>query len=88
MNFNQFVNRNTLRNKHLYRAYFLSTLFSVMVFFTFTVFAFYPSLGNDLNKNTCFGMLTAAVIIYVFSFFFVLYSMDVFIQSRKENLER
>lgn len=85
MNFNQFVIRNTIRNKHLYMAYFLSTLFSVMVFFTFTVFAFHPSLASGLNKNARIGMLTAAVIIYAFAFFFVLYSMDVFIQSRKKE---
>ncbi len=85
MNFNQMVMRNTLRNKHLYLAYFLSTLFSVMVFFTFTVFAFHPSLTNGLNKNVQMGMLAAAIIIYGFAFFFVLYSMDVFIQSRKKE---
>ncbi|WP_086313856.1 hypothetical protein A5821_001399 [Enterococcus sp. 7F3_DIV0205] len=85
MSFSQFVIRNTLRNKHLYMAYFLSTLFSVMVFFTFTVFAFHPALTNGLNQKVQMGMLAAAIIIYGFSFFFVLYSMDVFIQSRKKE---
>ncbi|KAF1295631.1 peptide ABC transporter permease [Enterococcus sp. JM4C] len=85
MNFNQFVVRNTLRNKHLYMAYFLSTLMSVMVFFTFTVFAFHPDLTSGLNKNVQIGMLAAAIIIYGFAFFFVLYSMDVFLQSRKKE---
>lgn len=66
-------------------AYFLSTLFSVMVFFTFTVFAFHPALANGLNKNAQIGMLASAIIIYGFSFFFVLYSMDVFVQSRKKE---
>ncbi|OJH00011.1 ABC transporter permease [Enterococcus termitis] len=66
-------------------AYFLSTLFSVMVFFTFTVFAFHPSLSDGLNRQTRTGMLAAAIIIYGFAFFFVLYSMDVFIQSRKKE---
>lgn len=85
MSFSQFVIRNTLRNKHLYMAYFLSTLFSVMVFFTFTVFAFHPSLADGLNDKAQIGMLAAAIIIYGFAFFFVLYSMDVFIQSRKKE---
>lgn len=85
MNFNQMVVRNTLRNRHLYLAYFLSTMFAVMVFFTFTVFAFHPALGNDLNSYVKQGMKMAAVIIYGFAFFFVLYSMDVFIQSRKKE---
>ncbi|BCA84869.1 ABC transporter permease [Enterococcus saigonensis] len=86
MNFRQFVVRNTMRNKHLYLAYFLSTLFAVMVFFTFSVFAFHPKLGGDaLNSQAQIGMLGAAIIIYGFAFFFVLYSMDVFLQSRKKE---
>lgn len=66
-------------------AYFLSTLFSVMVFFTFTVFAFHPTLSEGLNAKAQQGMLAAAIIIYGFAFFFVLYSMDVFVQSRKKE---
>lgn len=85
MNFNQLVIRNTLRNKHLYLAYFLSTMFSVMVFFTFNVFAYHPMLQDGLNNNVQNGMTAAAVIIYGFAFFFVLYSMDVFLQSRKKE---
>lgn len=86
MNFRQFVVRNTMRNKHLYLAYFLSTLFAVMVFFTFSVFAFHPKLvGDALNSKAQVGMLGAAIIIYGFAFFFVLYSMDVFLQSRKKE---
>lgn len=85
MNFKQFVWRNTLRNKQLYAAYFFSTLFAVMVFFTFSVFAFHPTLTSELNQQVQVGMLGAAIIIYGFSFFFVLYSMGVFLQSRKKE---
>lgn len=85
MNFRQFVVRNTMRNKHLYLAYFLSTLFSVMVFFTFSVFAFHPSLSDGLNQAVQIGMLGSAVLIYGFAFFFVMYSMGVFLQSRKKE---
>lgn len=86
MNFNQFVVRNTLRNKHLYLAYFLSTLFTVMVFFTFATFAFHPKLNDGtLQSQAQIGMMAAAVIIFIFSFFFVWSSMDIFIQSRKKE---
>lgn len=85
MNFNQFVVRNTMRNKHLYLAYFLSTMFSVMIFFTFSVFAFHPILADGLNRQAQTGMMVAAVIIYGFAFFFVMYSMGVFLQSRKKE---
>ncbi len=92
MNFNQFVIRNTIRNKRLYVAYFLSTLFSVMTFFTFATLAYHPDLvskieGTGGTKATAVnqGMMGAAVIIFIFSFIFVLYSMDVFLQSRKKE---
>lgn len=85
MNFNQFVVRNTMRNKHLYLAYFLSTMFSVMVFFAFTTFTYHPALSTGMAAKAQMGMIAAAIIIYGFSFLFVLYSMDVFIQSRKKE---
>ncbi len=75
-----------MRNKRLYIAYFLSSMFTVMVFFTFAIFAFHPTFSEgDINNNALFGMAAAGGIIYVFSFFFVLYSMSSFLQSRKKE---
>src|SRR5690625_1428706 len=86
MTFRQFAFINVFRNKRLYVAFFLSSLFTVMVFFTFGNFAFHPSLtGEDMNTNVTQGMLVAGGIIYVFSFFFILYSMSSFLQSRKKE---
>lgn len=86
MTFRQFAFRNVFRNKRLYIAYFLSSMFTVMVFFTFANFAFHPSLtGENMNENVTQGMLVAGWIIYVFSFFFILYSMSSFLQSRKKE---
>src|SRR5690625_7120753 len=57
-----------------------------MVFFTFAMFAFHPAFSSgDINEDALFGMAVAGVIIYVFSFFFVLYSMGAFLQSRKKE---
>jgi len=86
MTFRQFVVNNVVRNKRLYMAYFLSSMFTVMVFFTFAMFAFHPAFGeDDFNGKALFGMAVAGGIIYVFSFFFVLYSMGSFLQSRKKE---
>ncbi len=86
MTFRQFAFNNVLRNKRLYIAYFLSSMFTVMVFFTFAIFAFHPAFSDGaINQNALFGMLAAGGIIYVFSFFFVLYSMSAFLQSRKKE---
>ncbi|MGM8363921.1 ABC transporter permease [Virgibacillus sp. W0181] len=86
MTFRRFVINNVLRNKRLYAAYFLSSLFTVMIFFTFAMFAFHPAFGEgDVDGNALFGMGVAGGIIYLFSFFFVLYSMGSFLQSRKKE---
>lgn len=86
MTFRKFAFNNVIRNKRLYAAYFLASLFTVMVFFTFSIFASHPQLtGDDMNSYVSFGMNVAAGIIYVFSFFFVLYSMSSFLQSRKKE---
>ncbi|MBG9587560.1 ABC transporter permease [Cytobacillus firmus] len=86
MTFRQFAFKNVVRNKRLYAAYFLSSLFTVMVFFTFSIFANHPALsGEAMNSTVTKGMNAAAGIIYVFSFFFVLYSMSSFLQSRKRE---
>ncbi|PYI51335.1 ABC transporter permease [Paenibacillus flagellatus] len=87
MTFRQFAFNNVARNKRLYAAYFLSSMFTVMAFFTFAVFAFHPALnGEGMNRNVTQGMNIAAGIIYTFSFFFILYSMSSFLQSRKKEL--
>lgn len=86
MTFRQFAFNNVFRNKRLYVAYFLSSLFTVMVFFTFLNFAYHPELsGEEMNSNVLRGMSVAGGIIYVFSFFFILYSMSSFLQSRKKE---
>ncbi|GAA5417072.1 ABC transporter permease protein YxdM [Paraliobacillus ryukyuensis] len=86
MTFRQFAFKNVWRNKRTYIAYFLSSMFTVMVFFTFGNFAFHPTFGEgSLNQNVLLGMTVAGGIIYVFSFFFILYSMSAFLQSRKKE---
>src|SRR5690625_1396866 len=86
MTFRQFTFNNVLRNKRLYIAYFLSSLFTVMTFFTFAIFAFHPEVAStDTQLEAIQGMAVAGGIIYVFSFFFILYSMGSFLQSRKKE---
>lgn len=86
MTFRQFAFNNVIRNKRLYVAYFLISLFTVMVFFTFSIFANHPVLnGDDMSSSVTTGMNAAAGIIYVFSLLFVLYSMSSFLQSRKKE---
>lgn len=86
MTFRQFAYNNVARNKRLYAAYFLSSMFTVMVFFTFSIFAYHPALNGDgINQNAAAGLSAAKWVIYVFSFFFVLYSMSSFLRSRQKE---
>lgn len=86
MTFRQFAFNNVARNKRLYAAYFLSSLFTVMVFFTFSIFAYHPMLGPaNVHSSAGSALSVSKWIIYVFSFFFVLYSMSAFLQSRKRE---
>ncbi|MGO4531099.1 FtsX-like permease family protein [Paenibacillus sp. 2TAF8] len=86
MTFQQFAFNNVMRNKSLYIAYFLSIAFAVMVFFIYGVFAFHPGLAaREIGDVAQIGLLVAQMLIYIFSFFFVLFSMSTFIKSRSRE---
>lgn len=84
MTFRQFAFNNVLRNKRIYAAYFLSSLFSVLVFFVYAIFAFHPGL-TEVHPGVATGLHFAEAIIYIFSFIFVLISMSAFLHSRKKE---
>ncbi|MGG4144468.1 ABC transporter permease [Paenibacillus algorifonticola] len=84
--FRQFAFNNVLRNKRLYAAFFFSSMFSVLVFFVYAVFAFHPALADEnLQQGVSRGLHTAEAIIYIFAIFFVLYSMSSFLKSRNKE---
>lgn len=86
MSFPQFAFNNVRRNARAYIAYFLSSAFMVMVFFAYSVFIYHPEIANnDMGPMAVMSMQVAAYIVYVFAFFFVLYSVGSFLKSR--NLE-
>ncbi|MCT4620236.1 MAG: ABC transporter permease [Marinisporobacter sp.] len=86
MTFRQFAFKNIFRNRNAYAAYFLSSAFSVMIFFTFASFMFHPEVENTPLKNAVKnGMLSAEIIIFVFSFLFVLYSVGTFLKARNNE---
>ncbi|MCL6458503.1 MAG: ABC transporter permease, partial [Gorillibacterium sp.] len=86
MNFPQFAYKNVRRNARAYTAYLLSSAFMVMIFFTYAVFIYHPQLANSsMGKMTRTSMSIATAIVYVFAFFFVLYSISVFLKSRNHE---
>lgn len=86
MTFRQFAFRNVIRNKRTYAAYFLSSAFSVLIFFVYALFIFHPDIKEGVTASTAIQLMSAAeVIMYVFSFLFVLYSVSTFLKSRKRE---
>ncbi|MBA2937168.1 ABC transporter permease [Paenibacillus sp. CGMCC 1.16610] len=92
MNFRQFAIHNVVRNKKIYMAHFLSSAFSVMIFFIFALLMFHPDLEGGLvsssgtiSELSSYGILVSEIIIFVFSFFFLLYSVSAFLKVRKKE---
>ncbi|MED4351298.1 ABC transporter permease [Schinkia azotoformans] len=86
MTFPQFVFRNVSRNKRTYAAYFFSSAFSVLIFFVYALFIFHPDIKEGVTQALAIQlMIIAEVIMYVFSFLFVLYSVSTFLKSRKRE---
>lgn len=86
MTFRQLAYRNVLRNLRSYAAFFLASVVSVMVFFVYSMFIFHPLFEEDgLGTMAVRGMLIAEVVLYVFTLFFLFYSMSAFLQARSKE---
>ncbi|HFK1709612.1 TPA: FtsX-like permease family protein [Bacillus mycoides] len=89
MTFWQFAFKNVSRNSKAYFAYFVSSAFSIMVFFSFAVYTYHPRLQNVQSyqeRDTLMNLAgSAQFVIVLFSFFFLLYSLGTFLNVRKQQ---
>ncbi|MGX5373559.1 FtsX-like permease family protein [Bacillus cereus] len=92
MTFQQFALNNIIRSKRTYVGHFLSSTFSVMVFFIYSLLVFHPDLQGELTTVSVtlsalgeIGMQTSQYIIFIFSFFCLVYSVSVFLKTRKKE---
>ncbi|MBE7103660.1 ABC transporter permease [Bacillus cereus] len=92
MTFRQFAFNNIFRNKRTYAAHFLSSAFSIMIFFTYALLLFHPDLQGELKSTSAtisaygtLGFTISQGLIFVFSFFFILYSVSSFLKTRKKE---
>ncbi|GIM46204.1 putative ABC transporter permease YvcS [Collibacillus ludicampi] len=88
MKFHQLALKNVRGNWHRYSAFFLSSVFSVMIFYMYAAFLFHPDVVNGqmvAAKKVAQGLVICEYIIMIFSFFFVLYSISAFLKSRKKE---
>ncbi|WLD27827.1 ABC transporter permease protein YxdM [Clostridioides difficile] len=85
MNFGRFAYNNIIRNFRAYLAYFLSSIFSIMIFFVFAVSMFHPIItdsGIQSGSTAFMALMTSELIILGFSLLFILYSLGNFLKSR------
>ena len=86
MTFRQFAYRNVVRNRRIYAAFFMASVFSVMVFFLYSMLLFHPSIENRFIQEIAItGMGAAEIILYIFTVFFLFYSMRAFLQARSKE---
>lgn len=86
MSFPRFAYNNVTRNGRAYLAYFVSSAFMVMIFFTYAVFYYHPEIGSSpLGEMSKAGVRVGAIIVYIFAVLFVLYSISVFLKSRNRE---
>ena len=93
MSFTKLVINNVLRSGKTYGSYFLSSAFSVFVFFIFSMLFFHPQLKDGLGGSSGevaimaeLGMAASQVLIVLLSLFFLWYSFWTFVKARKRDL--
>lgn len=83
MTFRQLAFRNVFRNLRSYAAFLLASVFSVMVFFIYSMFIFHPLFEEEgFRLLAVRGMFIAEIVLYIFTLFFLFYSLSAFLQAR------
>lgn len=87
MTFKKLAFNNVWRDKWTYLAYFLSSVFSVLLFFLFSVSMFHPDL-DVITAGSSLSMAMGAgnILIYLFSFVFISYSIGAFLKNKQRTL--
>ncbi|MDI7743044.1 ABC transporter permease [Lysinibacillus fusiformis] len=86
MTFHQFAYRNVIRNIRIYAAFFMASFFSVLVFFIYSMLMFHPEIEDGFLGNVpIIWMVVAEIILVVFSWFFIFYSMKAFLEARAKE---
>lgn len=86
MTFLQFAYRNVFRNFRNYAAFFMASFFSVLVFFIYSMLMFHPEIERGfLGEVSIAGMVFAEIVLVLFSWFFIFYSMRAFLEARSKE---
>lgn len=83
----EFAWKNISRDRRNYMYYFANCVFSVFVFFLFSVLSFHPAL-EVIDTNSAMGLTLAVgeAVSVAFSICFISYSMRCFLKNRSRQL--
>ena len=86
MTFRQFAYLNVFRNFRNYAAFFMASFFSVFVFFLYSMLMFHPDRKNGfIGDVSMVGMVVAEIVLVLFSWFFIFYSLKAFLEARSKE---
>ncbi|WP_054950545.1 ABC transporter permease [Numidum massiliense] len=86
MTFPQLAFKNVRGDWHKYAAYYLSSAFTVLIFFVYAAFIFHPDVvDGKYHPALRNGLIVCEVIIVIFAFFFTLYSVSAFLKTRQKS---
>lgn len=88
MTFRSLALSNIRGNWRSYSAFFLSSVFSVMIFYIYAAFLYHPEVASGqimAASKIRTGMVFCEYIIVIFSFLFVLYSNSAFLKTRQQE---
>ncbi|WP_337098093.1 ABC transporter permease [Paenibacillus sp. YIM B09110] len=88
MTFRSLALSNIKGNWRSYSAFFLSSVFSVLIFYIYAAFLAHPDVVNGnimAAAKVRRGMVFCEYLIVIFSFLFVLYSNSAFLKTRKQE---
>ena len=86
MTFRQLIIKNIKGNFQRYSSYFLSSAFTVFIFYLFAAFLFHPEVKNqNIHPIITILLICCELVILFFTIFFVLYSNAAFMKSRKKE---
>ena len=82
-----FARKNISRDRRNYIFYFVNCVFSVFVFFLFTVLSFHPAMSIVDKQSTMGLILIAGEILSIgFTICFISYSVACFLKAEANNL--
>lgn len=88
MTFRSLALSNMRGNWRSYGAFFLSSVFSVFIFYLYAAFIYHPEVRNGQiasAENVSKMMIVCEYLIGVFSFFFILYANSALLKTRKKE---